>query len=94
MKFKDETIDHLMKELQRVKQKGNTIDGSEHARKISNKNAANINSSMGERTGSFGNLANYASAAWDKVSPGALRDQGRHQRLSREERKRMGVTAL
>ena len=61
---------------------------------MANRNVASINSGMGERTGSFGNLANYASAAWDKVSPGALRDQGRQQRLTREERKRMGVTAL
>ena len=101
MKFKDETIDHLMQQLKKVKQKDSSIDGSEHkmptgrARKRLNASSEDLlhhnnrgpTGSGVPRQGSFGCLANYANDVWEKVSPGAL--QNNKQRLSREERKSM-----
>lgn len=86
MKLKDESIEHLMKEMQRLKNKGNEIDGSEHGRKVEKRGFLNKNSSSTSSSGGGG------SDLWNKFSPGALALRP-HGKTARAERKAIAALA-
>lgn len=86
MKLKDESIEHLMKEMQRLKSKGNEIDGSEHGRKVEKRGFLNKNSSSTSSSGGGG------SDLWNKFSPGALAQRA-HGKTARAERKAIAALA-